>query len=626
MEEELKSLGSLASVQESAMRRAKQAGFSDRQLATLWQSTDEEVRAYRKDLGVVATFKSVDTCGAEFEAYTPYFYSTYEQEDETPPKASNRKRIMILGGGPNRIGQGIEFDYCCCHASFALQELGIESVMVNSNPETVSTDYDTSDLLFFEPLTTEDVLNICDRVQPDGIIVQFGGQTPLNLSRALHNAGVPIIGTSVDTIEAAEDREKFQALLNRLGLKQPASGIARNMAQARIEAKKIGYPVLVRPSYVLGGRAMEICYDEAQLKLYVKEAFIAADGQPVLIDLFLEDAIEVDVDCIFDGKTALVVGIMEHIEEAGVHSGDSACVLPPYSLSAEVISEIRAASESMARELKVKGLMNIQFAVKVEDGSPSVYVIEANPRASRTVPFVAKATGLPAAKVAAKIMAGEVLGEAILLTDLGYHADPKPSKFSVKESVFPFRKFAGVDIVLGPEMKSTGEVMGVADTFPAAFAKGQLAVGVVVPERGKIFVSVSRRHKEEIVSLAKRLCELGYDLLATRGTAENLRQAGVEVEIVKKLREGHPNLLDYLANEDVQLIMNTPSGKGARTDEGKIRAACVSGGVPCVTTIQGIGAVVSAMEAVRLQPLDVEPLQERLKSNLAQQSQEITAS
>ena len=620
MEEELKSLGSLASVQESAMRRAKQAGFSDRQLATLWQSTDEEVRAYRKELGVVATFKSVDTCGAEFEAYTPYFYSTYEQEDETPPKASNRKRIMILGGGPNRIGQGIEFDYCCCHASFALQELGIESVMVNSNPETVSTDYDTSDLLFFEPLTTEDVLNICDRVQPDGIIVQFGGQTPLNLSRALHNAGVPIIGTSVDTIEAAEDREKFQALLNRLGLRQPASGIARDMAQARIEAEKIGYPVLVRPSYVLGGRAMEICYDEAQLKLYVKEAFIAADGQPVLIDLFLEDAIEVDVDCIFDGKTALIIGIMEHIEEAGVHSGDSACVLPPYSLSAEVISEIRAASESMARELKVKGLMNIQFAVKVEDGSPSVYVIEANPRASRTVPFVAKATGLPAAKVAAKIMAGEVLGETILLTDLGYHADPKPSKFSVKESVFPFRKFAGVDIVLGPEMKSTGEVMGVADTFPAAFAKGQLAAGVVVPERGKIFVSVSRRHKEEIVSLAKRLCDLGYDLLATRGTAENLRQAGIEVEIVKKLREGHPNLLDYLANEDVQLIMNTPSGKGARTDEGKIRAACVSGGVPCVTTIQGIGAVVSAMEAVRLQPLNVEPLQERLKSNLAQQS------
>ena len=619
MEDALRDLGSLSSVDESSMRRAKQAGFSDRQLATLWHSTDEEVRAYRKKLGVIATFKSVDTCGAEFEAYTPYFYSTYEQEDETPQKSPDQKRIMILGGGPNRIGQGIEFDYCCCHASFALQELGIESVMVNSNPETVSTDYDTSDLLFFEPLTTEDVLNICDRVQPDGIIVQFGGQTPLNLARALHNAGVPIIGTSVDTIEAAEDREKFQALLNRLGLKQPANGIARNMDQARREAEKIGYPVLVRPSYVLGGRAMEICYDKAQLDLYVKEAFIAANGQPVLIDRFLEDAIEVDVDCIFDGKTAIIAGVMEHIEEAGVHSGDSACVLPPYSLSAAVVGEIRAASESMARELKVKGLMNIQFAVKIEEGFPSVYVIEANPRASRTVPFVAKATGLPAAKIAAKIMAGEVLGEAVRLADLGYATDPEPNKFSVKESVFPFRKFAGVDIVLGPEMKSTGEVMGVADTFPAAFAKGQLAAGVVVPEKGKIFVSVSKRHKEEIVSLAQRLQDLGYDLLATQGTARNLQQAGVEVEVVKKLQEGHPNLLDYLANEDVQLIMNTPSGKGARTDEGKIRAACVSGGVPCVTTIQGIGAVVSALEAVREQALNVEPLQDRLKLHSAQE-------
>ena len=623
MEDALKGLGSLSSVDQSSMRRAKQAGFSDRQLATLWHSTDEEVRAHRKKLGVIATFKSVDTCGAEFEAYTPYFYSTYEQEDETPKKAQDQKRIMILGGGPNRIGQGIEFDYCCCHASFALQELGIQSVMVNSNPETVSTDYDTSDLLFFEPLTTEDVLNICDRVQPDGIIVQFGGQTPLNLARALYNAGVPIIGTSVDTIEAAEDREKFQALLNRLGLKQPASGIARNMDQARREAEKINYPVLVRPSYVLGGRAMEICYDEAQLELYVKEAFIAADGQPVLIDRFLEDAIEVDVDCIFDGKTAIIAGVMEHIEEAGVHSGDSACVLPPYSLSAEVVGEIRAASESMARELKVRGLMNIQFAVKIEDGSPSVYVIEANPRASRTVPFVAKATGLPAAKIAAKIMAGEVLGEVVGLADLGYATDPEPNKFSVKESVFPFRKFAGVDIVLGPEMKSTGEVMGVADTFPAAFAKGQLAVGVVVPDKGKIFVSVSKRHKEEIVSLAQRLRDLGYDLLATPGTARNLQQAGVDVEVVKKLQEGHPNLLDYLANEDVQLIMNTPSGKGARTDEGKIRAACVSGGVPCVTTIQGIGAVVSALEAVREQALNVEPLQERLKLCSDSQEQKI---
>lgn len=624
MEVELESLGPLSSVGEPAMRRAKQDGFSDRQLATLWHSTDEEVRACRKRLGVIATFKSVDTCGAEFEAFTPYFYSTYEQEDETPPKSPDRKRIMILGGGPNRIGQGIEFDYCCCHASFALQELGIESVMVNSNPETVSTDYDTSDLLFFEPLTTEDVLNICDRVKPDGIIVQFGGQTPLNLARALSNAGAPIIGTSVDTIEAAEDREKFQALLNRLGLKQPASGIARNMAQAHSQAEKIGYPAIVRPSYVLGGRAMEICYDQGQLDQYVKEAFIVANGQPVLIDRFLEDAIEVDVDCIFDGKTAIVVGIMEHIEEAGVHSGDSACVLPPYSLSAEVISEIRNASEAMARELRVKGLINIQFAVKIEDGLQNVYVIEANPRASRTVPFVAKATGVPVAKIAAKIMAGEVLNSAVYLSDLGYHTDPETIQFSVKESVFPFRKFAGVDIVLGPEMKSTGEVMGVADTFPAAFAKGQLAVGVVVPERGKIFISVAKRHKEEIVFLAQRLRDLGYELLATPGTAGNLRQAGVRVEIVQKLQEGHPNLLDYLANEDVQLIMNTPSGKGARTDEGKIRAACVSRGVPCVTTIQGIGAVVSAMEAVRAQELGVEPLQDRLQIRATQESQKLS--
>ena len=626
MEQELSDLGALESADRTTLLRAKQAGFSDRQLATLWHSTDEEVRAYRRQLGVVATFKSVDTCGAEFEAFTPYFYSTYEEEDETPAKMPGRKRIMILGGGPNRIGQGIEFDYCCCQASFALQELGIESVMVNSNPETVSTDYDTSDLLFFEPLTTEDVLNICDRVNPDGIIVQFGGQTPLNLARALHNAGVPIIGTTVDTIEAAEDREKFQALLDRLALKQPASGIARNLAQARNEADKIGFPALVRPSYVLGGRAMEICYDRAQLDQYVKEAFIVADGQPVLIDKFLEDAIEVDVDCIFDGDTAIVVGIMEHIEEAGVHSGDSACVLPPYSLNAEVVSEIRSASEAMARELRVKGLMNIQFAVKREEGRQNVYVIEANPRASRTIPFVAKATGVPAAKIAAKIMAGEVMDQPISLKSLGYDSDPKTAQFSVKESVFPFRKFAGVDIVLGPEMKSTGEVMGVAASFPVAFAKGQLAAGVLIPEQGKIFVSVSRRHKEEIVPLAQRLCDLGYDLLATPGTADNLRQAGVPVQVVKKLQEGHPNLLDYLANEDVQLIMNTPSGKGARTDEGRIRAACVSGGVPCVTTLQGIGAVVSAMEAVRKNALEVEPLQHRLKTGALQENQGIVSS
>jgi carbamoyl-phosphate synthase large subunit len=561
---------------------------------------------------VIVTFKSVDTCAAEFEAYTPYYYSTYEQEDEIPPAQSNRKRVMILGGGPNRIGQGIEFDYCCCHASFALQEMGIESIMVNSNPETVSTDYDTSDLLFFEPLTTEDVLNICDRVKPDGVIIQFGGQTPLNLARALHNAGVPIIGTSVDTIESAEDREKFQLLLQRLQLKQPANGIARTIDQARLEAQKIGYPVLVRPSFVLGGRAMEICYDKIQLEQYIREAFIAAEGQPVLIDRFLEDAIEVDVDCIFDGKTVIVAGIMEHIEEAGVHSGDSACVIPPCNLSNEVITEIRDATEAMARALNVKGLMNVQFAVKTEGGRQNVYVIEANPRGSRTVPFVAKATGMPIAKIAATIMASDVLDTPIFLSDLGYDSDPVPSYVSVKESVFPFRKFAGVDIVLGPEMKSTGEVMGVGENFAIAFAKGQIAAGVLIPEQGKIFVSVADRHQETIVPLASRLSALGYDLLATQGTAEKLREANITVTTVKKLKEGHPNLLDFLANKDVQLIMNTPSGKGARTDEGRIRAACVSGDIPCVTTIQGIGAVVLALEALREEVLTVQALQDRL--------------
>ncbi len=615
LEQQLRELpGGLHAADATLLRKAKQAGFSDRQLATIWHSTEQEVRGRRKQAGVIATFKAVDTCAAEFEAYTPYYYSTYEDEDETPAK-SDKKRVMILGGGPNRIGQGIEFDYCCCHASFALRELGIESIMVNSNPETVSTDYDTSDLLFFEPLTAEDVLNIHDRMQPDGVIVQFGGQTPLNLARALANEGVPIVGTSVDTIDAAEDREKFQRLLARLGLKQPANGIARNTHEARSEAEKIGFPLLVRPSFVLGGRAMEICYDQTQLEKFVKEAFVVAQGQPVLIDRFLEDAIEVDVDCIYDGEQVLVAGVMEHIEEAGVHSGDSACAIPPYSLSEEVKAEIREATAAMARELSVRGLMNIQFAVKKEDGQQNIYVLEANPRASRTVPFVAKATGMPAAKVAAKIMAGQVLDQPVTLASLGYQTDPVPSHVSIKESVFPFVKFAGVDIVLGPEMKSTGEVMGISGRFPIAFAKSQLAAGVDLPKSGKIFLSVTARHKPAIVPLAARLAQLGYGLIATAGTAEGLRQAGIDVEIVQKLQEGHPNLLDYLANEDVQLIMNTPSGKGARTDEGRIRAACVSGDVPCITTIQAAHAVVAAMEALREEELAVQPLQERFASN-----------
>lgn len=607
MEDHLRSVGSLENLPVEELRLAKQYGFSDRQLANLLQSDDLSVRKWRKQLGVVATFKAVDTCAAEFEAYTPYFYSTYESEDETPPKPADKKRVVILGGGPNRIGQGIEFDYCCCHASFALREMGIESVMVNSNPETVSTDYDTSDLLFFEPLTTEDVLNICDRIQPDGVIVQFGGQTPLNLARGLASAGVPIIGTSVDTIDEAEDREKFQRLLHKLKLKQPANAIARTMTEARSEAKKVGFPALVRPSFVLGGRAMEICYDNAQFERFVAEAFIVAEGQPVLIDRFLEDAIEVDVDALCDGENVVVMGVMEHIEEAGVHSGDSACVIPPYSLSPEVVQEIREATWAMARSLRVVGLMNVQYAVKSEDGKQNVYVIEVNPRASRTVPFVAKATGVPVAKLAAKVMAGMKLDE------LGVSDEPVPRRVSIKESVFPFRKFAGVDIVLGPEMRSTGEVMGTSDEFSIAFAKAQLAAGVLLPTKGNIFLSLNSRHKHGLPDMAKRLHDLGFPLLATPGTAKTIQEAGIPVTTVKKIAEGSPNLIDYLKNEDVSLIINTPNGKGARTDEGRIRAAAVQNGVPCITTMAAAAAAVKAMEALRTEELDVESLQDRFR-------------
>ena len=557
MEERLRELGAIERCDDATLRRAKQFGFSDRQLATLWDEMEMDVRAERKRRGIVATFKSVDTCAAEFEAYTPYYYSTYEDEDETPSKKPERKRIVILGGGPNRIGQGIEFDYCCCHASFALRELGIESIMVNSNPETVSTDYDTSDMLFFEPLTTEDVLNVCDRVEPDGVIVQFGGQTPLNLARALSNAGVPIIGTSVDTIEDAEDREKFKNVLHRLRLKQPASGVARTMAQARNAVAQIGYPVLVRPSYVLGGRAMEICYDLGQFERYVAAAFIVAQGQPVLIDRFLEDAIEVDVDAIADGQQVIVAGIMEHIEEAGVHSGDSACAIPPYSLPPPVVAEIREATIALAARLEVKGLMNVQFAVKREEGRSNVYVLEVNPRASRTVPFVSKATGMPLAKAAAKVMAG------VSLAEQGYFEEPVPRQFSVKEAVFPFAKFVGIDTILGPEMKSTGEVMGISESFLIAFAKSQLAAGTVLPTSGKVFLSIAKRSKEHAVELGRRLTRMGFDLLATRGTAQRLQAAGIDVQPLMKVQQGHPNVLDYMIDGNLQLVFNTPSGKGA---------------------------------------------------------------
>jgi carbamoyl-phosphate synthase large subunit len=691
-EEMLRAVGGWRAITTDQLRTAKRQGFSDAQLARIFGVSETEVRAERIKHGIRATFKSVDTCAAEFEAYTPYYYSTYESEDEVPPKEERIRRrrqiadcgltsassvepriadsegsirnpkseirnsgpqpstldprphsIMILGGGPNRIGQGIEFDYCCCHASFALRELGIESVMVNSNPETVSTDYDTSDILFFEPLTVEDVLSICDRVEPDGVIVQFGGQTPLNLARRLADAGVPIIGTSVDAIEMAEDREKFQQLLHKLNLRQPPNGIARTMDEARREAEKIGYPLLVRPSFVLGGRAMEICYDTAQMEHFVAEAFIAAEGQPVLIDQFLEGATEVDVDCIADGTHVVVAGIMEHIEEAGVHSGDSACAIPPYSLPGPVIAEIRTATVALARELHVIGLMNVQFAVKWEEEErvqgagfrendaqtpsalrlppsafdsllaprssllPVLYVLEVNPRASRTVPFVSKATGLPAAKVAAKVMAG------ISLAEQGVTTDPVPSHVSVKEAVFPFIKFWGVDIVLGPEMRSTGEVMGISDRFSMAFAKSQLAAGCVLPQVGNIFVSVADRHKPAAVELARKLVELGFALLSTSSTADALTAAGVPCTRLKKLKEGQPNLLDYFADRNVALVMNTPSGKGARTDEGKIRAAAVQAGVPCVTTMEAATAAVRAIEALREEEMQVQALQDRFK-------------
>ena len=606
LENQLRQIGSLSQLQVEQMRRAKQAGFSDRQLATMLASDDQEVRSWRIARGIRATYKSVDTCAAEFEAYTPYYYSSYETEDETPLKESGKKRVMILGGGPNRIGQGIEFDYCCCHASYALREIGIESIMVNSNPETVSTDYDTSDLLFFEPLTTEDVLNIYDRMQPDGVIVQFGGQTPLNLARALADAGVPIVGTSVETIEDAEDREKFQKLIVELNLKQPANGIARTMEQARAEVQKIGYPCLVRPSFVLGGRAMEICYDHSQFDRFVAEAFVVAQGQPVLIDRFLEDAIEVDVDAVSDGDDVVIMGIMEHIEEAGVHSGDSACVIPSFTLSQDVLAEIRRATRAMAQRLRVVGLMNVQFAIKKEDdGQQHVYVLEVNPRASRTVPFVAKATGVPVANIATKVMVGKKLKE------LGIEFEPIPRSISVKEAVFPFRKFAGVDIVLGPEMRSTGEVMGISDDFAIAFTKSQIAAGTVLPTEGNVFLSIAARQRQGIDCLAKQLHDMGYKLLATTGTALEIEKAGIPVTRIKKLAEGNPNLIDYLKNDDVSLIINTPNGKGARTDEGRIRAASVQYGVPCITTLSAGRVAVEAMQASRNKVVDVLSLQER---------------
>jgi carbamoyl-phosphate synthase large subunit len=602
IEGRLRASGSLEAAPDDLIREAKRNGFSDKQLGHLWNAPETEVRRDRKRRGIEAVFKLVDTCAAEFEAYTPYYYSTYEDEDES--RVGEKPRVMILGGGPNRIGQGIEFDYCCCQAAFALREDGFEVVMVNSNPETVSTDYDTSDRLFFEPLTVEDVLNIVDRVKPMGVIVQFGGQTPLNLAKALEAAGVPIIGTSPDRIDQAEDRDRFRTVIEDLGLRQPPNDTATSEDQARRIASKIGYPVVVRPSFVLGGRAMEIVYDEPSLDRYMTVAVEASPDHPVLIDKFLEDAIEVDVDAVCDGERTIIGGVMEHIEEAGIHSGDSACAIPPFSLPAAVVIELKRQTYALAEALEVRGLMNIQFAVK--DGD--VYVLEVNPRASRTVPFVSKATGLNLAQAAARVMAGKTLAEQ------GITAELEPTYVSVKESVFPFIKFPGVDIVLGPEMRSTGEVMGIAHDFPTAFAKSQLAASTKLPQSGTVFVSVAARDRKAVEPIARKLLELGFNLMATPGTGGFLAECGIAVTTVRKIQEGRPNILDHLANNAIALIVNTPSGKGARTDEGRIRASAVSHGVPCITTIAGARAAVAAMERLRGGELEVYALQDLLKS------------
>jgi carbamoyl-phosphate synthase large subunit len=618
MEDRLLACPSLEAASTELLREAKQMGFSDRQLAHAWHTYEREVRRVRKEKGVEPVFKLVDTCAAEFEAFTPYYYSAYESpavqvgddpqsflcEDETRP-TGGKPRIMILGGGPNRIGQGIEFDYCCCQAAFALREAGFETIMVNSNPETVSTDYDTSDHLFFEPLTSEDVLNICDRMKPAGLIVQFGGQTPLNLAKALETAGAPIIGTSVDSIDIAENRERFGELVERLGLKQPASGIATDLQQAIHVTRRVGYPVLVRPSFVLGGRAMEIVYDEVGLRRHVSQAMEVSPGKPILIDKFLESAIEVDVDCLSDGNETLIGGVMQHIEEAGIHSGDSACSIPPYSLPGHVVEEIKRQTREMARELNVKGLMNVQFAISRD--SYEIFVLEVNPRASRTVPFVSKATGVPLARFASLAMVGKTLGE------LGASTETIPTYFSVKESVFPFAKFPGVDIILGPEMRSTGEVMGIDDTFPMAFAKAQMAASNPLPLSGRVFISVADRDKQDVIAIARGLADLQYKLISTRGTATVLRHNGIAVEEVPKIQEGRPNLIDYMVNDQIAMVINTPSGKGARTDEGRIRAAAVAHGVTSITTLAGAQAAVEACKALREHALTVTAIQERYK-------------
>jgi len=580
------------------MLAAKKLGYSDRQIAQATSSTPETVAALRKEYGLAPVFKLVDTCAAEFAAETPYYYSTWEDENES--REPTKETLMILGGGPNRIGQGIEFDYCCVQAAYAARDIGYESVMVNSNPETVSTDYDTSDHLFFEPLTHEDVMNIVERVKPKGIIVQFGGQTPLNLAAGLAAAGAPLIGTSVASIDRAEDREQFSTFLDKLGLRQPENGMARNAAEAFECARRIGYPVIVRPSYVLGGRAMEIVYDDDNLDRYMRTAANASPEHPILVDRFLEDAIEIDVDAICDGKQVVVAGIMEHIEEAGVHSGDSTCVLPPPTLDPKLVEEIKDATRSMALELGVIGLMNVQYAVK----GPELYILEVNPRASRTVPFVSKATGVPYARLAAKVMCG------MSLQELGCTQEIIPPYFSVKAPAFPYNRFPESDPLLSPEMRSTGEVMGIDADLGTAFHKAYAGAGMNLPLTGRVLLTIKSADKRHIVGEARQLHALGYDLIATEGTWRAIRANGIPCERVNKVNEGRPHIVDLIKNREIQLVLNTPYGQRERIDDTAIRASAITAGVPCVTTLAGIRAVINALGAIHRKEVGVRSIQE----------------
>jgi carbamoyl-phosphate synthase large subunit len=590
----------------TGLRTIKALGFSDRQLAALANTTEDAVAALRARLRVQPVYKRIDTCAGEFASVTPYMYSTYEGGYGTPvceAAPTGRDKVIILGGGPNRIGQGIEFDYCCVHAAYALREAGLETVMVNCNPETVSTDYDTSDRLYFEPLTAEDVIALVRREQANGkvlgCIVQYGGQTPLKLSQALTGAGIPILGTSADAIDIAEDRERFAALLQKLSLLQPENGIARSAEQAEAITERIGYPVVIRPSYVLGGRAMEIVHDRAQLHRYMREAVRVSGSNPVLIDRYLNDAIEVDVDCICDGERVYVAGVMEHIEEAGIHSGDSACALPPYTLSPAMIAELRDQTEALARALHVVGLMNVQYAIK----DNAIYVLEVNPRASRTVPFVAKATGVPVAKIGALVMAGHSLAEFTL------DDQSVAPHVAVKEAVFPFARFPNVDTILGPEMKSTGEVMGLDTSFERAFAKAQLGAGVKLPTTGAAFLSVRESDKHAVASLARRLVEMGFSIIATKGTAARVRDAGLPVAEVNKVLEGRPHCVDAIRSGEVQLVINTSAGPQSVADSFEIRRSALTHGVPHYTTTAGARAAVHAIAVLKADTLDVAPLQ-----------------